>query len=150
MIYTIEKANLVSEQLRKFTDSYAYMVAGQYANIDFWINETISAIQAIDEHNNRFNNMYNAQSNWIDDNNVKVPDYCYICNGICELSHNGYLTPELPRKRAKSEKQDARKILVDSAYYFLIRCYKIGLLNKIAFKRFCDKIGTGIDPFDLK
>lgn len=57
MIYTIEKANLVSEQLRKFTDSYAYMVAGQYANIDFWINETISAIQAIDEHNNRFNNM---------------------------------------------------------------------------------------------
>ena len=58
MNYTIERAYLISEQLRKFTDSYAHMVAGQFANIDFWIIETVGAIRAIDEHNVRFEKMH--------------------------------------------------------------------------------------------
>ena len=46
-MYTLERAHLISEQLRKFTDSYAYMVAGQFANIDFWINETANSLKTI-------------------------------------------------------------------------------------------------------
>lgn len=150
MIYTIKKANLVAEQLRKFTDSYSYMVAGQYANIDFWIAETISSLKALDDHNNRFKKMYNAQNDWIEEKNVKVPDYCFICNGICELSHDGYRKPELPKLRSKSEKKESRKNLVDSFYYFLIRCYKVGLLNEEEMNAFCKEIGTSIDPQDFK
>lgn len=150
MIYTIEKANLITEQLKKFTDSYAHMVAGQFINIDFWINEAISALKAIDEHNARFDKMYEAQKKWIDDKNVRVPDYCFICNGICELSTEHYKKPELPKRKAKNEKKEARKELVNSAYYFLIRCYKIDLLNEKEFKTYCNLIGTSIDPYDLK
>ena len=149
-MYTLERAHLISEQLRKFTDSYAYMVAGQFANIDFWINETVNSLKAIDGHNARFENMYNAQKYWIDEKNVKVPDYCFICNGICELSHEGYIKPELPKKRARIEKTETRKELVNAAYYFLVRCYRIGLLNQVEMKNHCDKIGTSIDPYDLK
>lgn len=150
MIYTVERANLISKQLRKFTDSYAFMVAGQFANVDFWMNEVISATVALDEHKVRFNKMYDAQKDWIEVKKVRVPDYCYICNGICELSHERYIKPELPKNKASVEKKESRKELIDSAYYFLVRCYNIGLINKEEIKRFCDKIGTSIDPYDLK
>ena len=72
MIYTIEKANLITERLRRFTDSYAYMIAGQFANIDFWIDEVTNSIRAIDEHNLRFGKMCNAQKIWIEEKNVKI------------------------------------------------------------------------------
>ncbi|GLB50253.1 hypothetical protein [Neptunitalea lumnitzerae] len=143
-----QRAKLISEQLRKFTDSYAYMVAGQFANIDFWINEAITSLKALDEHNIRFEKMYNAQKNWIEEKKVKVPDYCYICNGICELSHDGYITPDLPKQ--KIDKTEIRKKLINSVYYFLIRCYKVGLLDQEEMKSFCNQIGTDIDPYDLK
>ena len=150
MIYTIEKAILITEQLRKFTDSYAFMLAGQCANIDFWIDEVVSAKKSLDEHNSRFNKMYEAQKEWIEHKNVKVPDYCYICNGICELSHQPYKKPELPKNRATSEKNDSRRELIDTAYYFLVRCFNTGLLNEEQVRTLCDKIGTSIDPNDLK
>jgi len=149
MIYTIEKANLISERLRKFTDSYAYMVAGQFANIDFWIEEITNSIKAIDEHNLRFEKMCEGQKEWIEEKNVLVPDYCHICNGICELSEQHYKKPELPKQRAKREKKEARKELIDSAYYFLIRCFKVDLLDEEELKNYCTRIGTSIDPFDL-
>ncbi len=150
MIYTIERAKLITEQLRKFVDSYAYMVAGQFANIDFWIDETLNSISAIDQHNVRFEKMCEAQKEWIEEKNVRVPDYCYICNGICELSEQHYKKPELPKQRAKNEKKEARKELVNSAYYFLVRCFKIGLLNEEELKGYCNQIGTSVDLDDLK
>lgn len=150
MIYTIERANLISKRLRKFTDSNDYMVAGQFANIDFWIEETVNSIKSIDEHNVRFKKMYEAQKKWIDEKNVSVPDYCDICDGICEFSDQHYKKPELPKQRAKNEKKVSRKELVNSAYYFLVRCFRIGLLNEEELKDYCNQIGTSIDVYDLK
>lgn len=149
MIYTIERANLIIKQLQKFTDSYNHMVAGQFANIEFWVQETASALKAIDEHKTRFKKMYEAQKYWIDEYDVKVPDYCHICNGICELSVEHYVKPQLPKHKANIEKAETRRELVDALYYFLIRCFKVGLLDEDEIKIYCDKIGTGIDPNDL-
>ncbi|MEM6684343.1 MAG: hypothetical protein AAF617_00995 [Bacteroidota bacterium] len=150
MIYTLEKAILITAQLRKFTHSYDYMLAGQFANIDFWINEVVVAIKAIDEHNARFNKMYDAQRSWIETYDTRVPDYCPICNGICELSTEHYVHPELPKRRSNMEKKETRKELVDAAYFFLIRCFKTGLIDTEKLTDFCDTIETGIDPYDLK
>jgi predicted patatin/cPLA2 family phospholipase len=150
MIYTLEKAVLVTEQLRKFTDSNDYMVVGQFANIDFWIDEVVATLHAIDKHNIRFNKMYEAQENWIETYDVRVPDYCHICRGICELSEEHYKRPELPKKRANIEKKEIRKELVNAVYYFLIRCCNMELINKEEIKAYCDKVGTSIDPGDLK
>ncbi len=41
-----------------------------------------------------------------------------------------------------------RKEFVNSAYYFLVRCFKIGLLDETEMKNYCDIIDTGIDLFD--
>ena len=47
--------------------------------------------------------MSEAQKEWIEEKNVKVPDYCYICKGVCELSTEHLKKPELPKQRAKKE-----------------------------------------------
>ncbi|MCU0443386.1 MAG: hypothetical protein MUE85_00615 [Microscillaceae bacterium] len=147
MIYTIEKANLISEQLRKFTGRYTHYVVGHYANIDFWMNEVIEALRAIDGHKHRFNLMYNAQKEWVEEHGTVVFDYCSICNGKCEFSDG---KPILPKLNFKKELIDSRKDLVGTVYFFLVRCYKIGLLTIEELENRCNSIGTSIDPNDLR
>lgn len=147
MIYTIEKADLITTQLRKFTSGYTHHVVGHFANIDFWINEVIEALKVINEHKSRFDNMYNAQKNWIEEHGTVVYDFCPICNGKCELSDG---KPKLPELKFTNKKHDTKKNLIDAMYFFLIRCYRIGLLTNEELKSKCDLIGTGIDPNDLK
>ena len=119
MMYTIKKAKLITKQLKKFTTGYTHHVAGQFANIDFWINEVIQSLKIIDDHRNRFDRMYHAQKIWTEDHDVVIHDYCPICKGKCEFSDG---KPNLPKLRFKSEKIEARRDLIDSAYFFLIRC----------------------------
>lgn len=147
MIYTIEKANLIKEQLKRFTTGYTHHVVGQFANIDFWINEVIQSLITIDEHRKRFEVMYNTQKEWTENHEIVIHKHCSICRGVCEFSDGN---PSLPKLRYKSEKNQIRKDLVDSAYFFLVRCYRIGLLSNEELKQKCDIIGTGIDTNDLK
>ncbi|VXB55878.1 conserved hypothetical protein [Flavobacterium sp. 9AF] len=147
MIYTIKKANLIKEQLRRFTTSYAHHVVGQFANIDFWLNEVINSLEVIDEYKMRFDNIYNAQKKWIEDHGTIIHEYCPICNGKCEFSSG---KPNLPVLKHKHEVNDMRKELVNTAYFFLLRCFRIGLLTGEELKQKCDTIGTSIDPNDLK
>ncbi len=146
MIYTIEKANLISEQLKKFTTGYTHHVAGHYSNIDFWINEAIEALNTIDNHKKRFDRMYNAQKNWTEEHGTVVHDYCPICGGKCEFSDG---KPALPKFKYKTELADARKNLIDSVYYFLIRCFRVELLTYDELNKRCNSIGTSIEPNDL-
>ena len=147
MIYTIEKANMITEQLRRFKSGYAHHVVGQFANIDFWLNEVQESQKTIDHYNARFNNIRNAQKNWIENHGTEVYDYCPYCGGKCELS-NGKPSP--PNRISSSDLIEARRELVNSTYYFLIRCYRMKLINDEELKQKCDLIGTSIDPNDLK
>ena len=147
MIYTIEKANLISEQLRRFTSGYAHHVAGQFANIDFWIHEVQEAIKTIEEYNKRFNNIRDEQKRWIESHQTVTYDYCPLCGGKCELS-NGHPSP--PERISSNELKTAQKELVDSTYFFLLRCYRMRLLNKNDLEAKCKEIGSGVDPLDLE
>jgi hypothetical protein len=51
---------------------------------------------------------------------------------------------------SSNELQGARKKLVDSTYFFLLRCYRMRLLNKNTLETKCEEIGTSIDPSDLE
>ncbi len=147
MIYTIEKATLITEQLRRLTSGYAHHVAGQFANLDFWLNEVQEAIKTLDQHRSRFDKMRELQKAWVEDHGTVVHDHCPICRGICEFSDG---RPSPPQNRYKNEIIETRRELIDSAYYFLVRCYRLGLLNDQTIKQKCDSIGTSIDPNDLE
>ena len=148
MIYTIEKANLISDQLRRFTTGYAHHVAGQFSNIDFWLHEVQESIKAIDEYNKRFNNIRDGQKEWVDSHGTIVDDYCPSCGGKCELS-NGNEKPSLPVRTSSNDLQTARKELIDSTYFFLLRGYRMRLLNKTNLETRCKEIGIGVDQSDL-
>jgi len=147
MIYTIEKANLVSEQLRKFTSGYAHHVAGQFANIDYWIKEIQESTKTIDGYNKRFINIRDEQKEWVESHGTVVYDYCPYCGGKCELS-NGIPSP--PTRMSSIELKESRKKLIDSAYYFLLRCYRMKLLDKNQLKMKCNEIGTSIELSDVE
>ncbi|MEP0262957.1 hypothetical protein [Dokdonia sp.] len=149
MIYTIEKANLITVQLRKFTTGYSHHVVGQFANIDFWLQEVIDAQKVIDAYRYRFTSMCDTQKEWVEKHDVRVSDYCQICRGKCELSDGNPPPPSPPMRMPSSELDTTRKELVNAMYYFLARCYRIGLLNDATLKQKCDIIGTSIDPSDL-
>lgn len=147
MIYTIEKAILINGQLAKFTRGYTHHVVGQFANIDFWLDEVVGALKGIDEYRLRFDRMYDAQKTWTEEHGTVVHEYCPVCKGQCEFSDG---KPRLPTLKFKSEMAEARKELVDSIYFFLIRCYRIALLTHDELKQKCHVVGTSIDPDDLK
>jgi hypothetical protein len=150
MIYTIEKANLISEQLSRFTTGYAHHVAGQFANIDFWLHEVQESIKTIDEYKKRFNNIRDAQQKWVTGHGTAVYDYCPICGGKCEFS-DGTGTPPPPVRTSGDELNAARKELIDSTYFFLLRCYRMNLLNESDLETKCSEMGIrSIDPSDLK
>ncbi|MFC4633029.1 hypothetical protein ACFO3O_03875 [Dokdonia ponticola] len=150
MIYTIEKADLVSTQLRKFTTAYAHHLVGQYANIDFWLQEVIASQKTIDTYKHRFNQLRDAQKEWVEKHDVREADYCPICRGKCELSDKNLLRPAPPIRTSSKTLDITRRELVNAAYYFLIRCYSVGLLDDHDLKKKCDLIGTSIDPNDLE
>jgi hypothetical protein len=149
MIYTIEKTNLIAEQLRRFTTGYAHHIAGQFGNIDFWLHEVQEALKTIDEYNKRFNNIRDEQKKWVDSHGTTVPDYCPQCGGRCEFS-NGDSPPPPPVRVSSNDLQATRKELIDSTYFFLLRCYRMNLLNKNILETRCAEIGTSIDPSDLE
>ena len=146
-MYTIEKANLIAEQLRKFTSGYVHHLAGHFSNIDFWLNEVKQSIETIDEYTSRFNKLRDAQKNWVNAHGTVVYYYCPICGGKCEFADG---IPRPPKRMAHSELEIVRRDLKDNAYYFLIRCYNAGLLNLPELKIKCEVIGSSVDPLDLK
>lgn len=147
MIYTIEKADMIAEQLKRFTSGYAHHVVGQFANLDFWWNEVQEALKAIDQYNTRFNRISDAQKTWVENHGTVVYDYCPYCGGKCAFADG---KPSAPRRTPSAELTEARRQLIDAAYYFIARCYRLGLLNEAELKQHCDAIGTSIDPADLK
>lgn len=150
MIYTIEKATVISSQLRKFTTAYAHHLVGQFANLDFWLEEVMAAQQTLDAYIYRFNQMQDAQQKWVEKHNVQVSDYCPICKGQCELNNRNRSPPTPPKRTSSKILGASRRELVDAAYYFLTRCYRLGLLDAYELKQKCDLIGTSIDPNDLE
>lgn len=151
MIYTVEKAELLSEQLRKFTTGCAHHLAGQFANLDFWLGEVESALTAIDEHKQRFEELKDGQTEWVNSHNtlVHTDNYCGLCGGICEFSNGIPKPPRAPRLKSSTEKAASRRKLVDNMYALLTRYYRMGLLSQDDLEGNCDRIGTSIDPRDL-
>jgi hypothetical protein len=146
MIYTIEKANLLTNQLNRFTTSYAHHLIGQFANIDFWLDEVQDALKTIDEYNKRFSNMRDAQKEWVTNHGTKVYGYCSICKGRCEFDDG---TPRPLVRTSSSELAATRRGLVDATYEFLLRCFRAGLLDQNSLVKKCSQIGTSIEASDL-
>lgn len=146
MAYSIDQAIAVAEQLEKFTTSYVHHLAGQLANLDFWLDEASRALKVIDDYPRRFTLMRDAQAAWVTAHGTVVSELCPICRGACEF---GRETPRPPTRIASQELEAARRRLKDAAYHLLLRFYRAGLLDELALRAACERVGTSVDLADL-
>ena len=146
MIYTIERAILLADQFRRFKSHHAHHLAGLIANVDFWLHEVEEAYRAIDEYNQRFSKLRDAQEAWVRQYDVKEDRFCPICQGRCEFDDG---TAQPPRRTASQELDAARISLREEARAFLLRCYSANLLDEKALRAMCGRIGTGLEAGEL-
>lgn len=150
-IYTIERAELLTAQLRRFHHGRAHHLAGQFANLEFWMTEVEQALATLDGHSDRFERLRGAQAAWVEAHKTQVPvhGFCGICGGRCEFDDGKTQTPRAPKRLATTEKTEARRALIDATYHLLARFFRMGLIDEVAVRANCDRIGTSIDPADL-
>ncbi|MES2543310.1 MAG: hypothetical protein V4548_00370 [Bacteroidota bacterium] len=147
MIYTIEKANLIIEQLTKFKNMPSYQLSGHLANFGFWEAEVKSALKAVEEHYKRFKIMSNAQLNYIENHGKPIHEFCPICDGVCEFSVG---KPSLPKRIVNSELKEVKAELLNVYYLLLVRSFNSKIINKNQLENFCNEVDISFDETDFK
>ncbi len=146
MIYTIARANLLADQFRRFKSLHVHHLAGLFANVDFWLHEVEEACRAIDEYNQRFSKLREAQVAWVKGFAVKEYRHCAICRGRCEFDDG---TPQPPRRTSSQALRAARDALREEARAFVLCCYRAGLMGEPELRAMCARIGTDLEPSEL-
>ena len=148
MAFINDRADAVASMLEKFTTAHAYQVAGQYANIDFWIAETLHALDALADYENRFDRLSAAQRKWVDAHDVVVGSYCPMCGGQCEFDPD-LRPPRPPTKIPSKGRNDSSRRLKDAFYFFILRCYRMNLVDESTLRDTCTRVGTSVEARDL-
>jgi hypothetical protein len=144
--YSVDRAALVSKQLEKLATGSAHQLAGQFANLDFWLLETEQALRVLDDYPRRFDLLRDRQQRWVTAHGVRVSDYCAHCGGACEFGAR----PPRPAVRISSADLDgARKGLRDAAYHLLLRLFRMGFIDEPLLRSSCARVGTSVDVADL-
>src|SRR5580698_9563612 len=65
MSYSTDIAIALADQLIKLSSLNRHQLAGQVANLDFWMSELRHCIVTIDEYRHRFDRMNKAQADYV-------------------------------------------------------------------------------------
>jgi hypothetical protein len=146
MAYTIERAELVANQLERIAHSNLHQLSGQLANLDFWLDEAAHDLRTIDDYPKRFRRLRESQVAWVKAHGTKVSGYCGICGGRCEL---GPRTPDAPKRIPSEQMDEARKKIRQSVFRLLLRCYRSRLLEEAAVREACGRLGVDVEREDF-
>ena len=145
--YSIDRANLIADQLERLASQNLHQLAGQFANLDFWMAEAASALSALDGYSARYRALRDAQVGWVKAHGTKVYGPCPVCGGVCEFDPR---TPDPPR-RIRSEDLDAARTRVrHAARRYLLRLYHARFLTEDAVRRSCDQLGANVETEDFE
>jgi hypothetical protein len=114
--FSTDIAGLVSDQLSRFVTLNRHQLAGQVANLDFWLAQVRHALAALDGYGVRFVRMSAAQE-----------QYLATDGGTTECK------PSPPRRVPDRELRKARRALTEAAFRFLDRCRREGLISESQF-----------------
>jgi hypothetical protein len=120
MPFSTDIAKLVTDQLSRFITLRPHQLAGQAANVDFWLAQVRHAIGIIDGYGVRFVRMEGAQQQYIAARNVKLSVVGPA--GVEERK------PSAPHRIPDRELRQARRDLVEAVDRFLQRCLSEGLV----------------------
>src|SRR5436305_4974977 len=101
MSFSTDIADLVAKQLSRLTTLNRHQLAGQVANLDFWLAQVQHALAVLDGYGVRFVRMHAAQEQYV------------AVHGTMEFGLNADLTTERraspPRRVPDRELQKARR-----------------------------------------
>jgi hypothetical protein len=119
--FSTDMAKLVADQLARFVTLRPHQLAGQAANLDFWLAQIRRALAAIDGYAVRFVRMEAEQQQYVAIHETKLSEVGPA--GVEERR------PPPPRRIPDRELREARKLLVNSATRFLQRCRAEGMVS---------------------
>jgi hypothetical protein len=118
--FSTDMAGLVADQLSRFVTLNRHQLAGQVANLDFWLAQVRNALDVIDGYGVRFVRMSAAQEHYVAAHDTKLSEV-----GPAGTEKR---KPPPPRRIPDRELQKARRALVDASRQFLERCRHDGLI----------------------
>jgi hypothetical protein len=113
-------AKLVADQLSRFVTLRPHQLAGQAANLDFWLAQVRHALRVIDGYGVRFVRMEGGQQHYVAAHDTKLSEVGPA--GVEERR------PPPPRRISDRELRQARRALIEAATRFLERCRAEGLV----------------------
>jgi hypothetical protein len=140
--FSTDLSNLVAEQLSRFVTLNRHQLAGQVANLDFWLAEVRHCLEVVDGYGKRFQRLKSAQTKHVAEHHAtefSLDDPC-CTQGM----------PAPPRRVPDTEVRDARKTLCDAARRFLVRCFNEGFIEESVLRQACTDLGIGVDATDLR
>ncbi len=147
MSYTIEQAAVLAGQLERLATSGVHQIAGQFANLEFWLKEAEHVLATIDDYPRRFRQLRDAQTAWVTAHGTQVLGYCAHCGGCCEL---GQRAPAAPTRISSDELDLARRGVGKGCYQLLLRCHRAHLLAESELRAACDRVGVTLETEDLE
>jgi hypothetical protein len=142
MSFSTEMAKLVADQISRFVTLNRHQLAGQVANLDFWLGEVLHAMEVLDGYGKRFQRLKTGQAKHVAEHHTigfSLDDPC------CTQGK-----PSPPQRVPDSELKDVRRTLTEATYRFLIRCFSDGLVTESAIRKACENLHIGVDTNDLK
>jgi crotonobetainyl-CoA:carnitine CoA-transferase CaiB-like acyl-CoA transferase len=135
MSFSTDMAELVANQLSRFVTLNRHQLAGQVANLDFWLAQVRHALEVIDGYSARFVRMDAAQEHYVATHRTTTS----------EVGPTGprERTPPPPRRIPDRELQKARRALVEAARRFLERCRQDGLISESQLATAFEGLGIG-------
>jgi hypothetical protein len=148
MSYSSQIADLLAAQLTKFATLNRHQLAGQVANLDFWLTEVRHCLAMLDGYRDRFHRMREAQESYVERKaTVEFPRSMKLNDR--ESDHEGMKRPERLRPVNDKELQQSRVNLCDAAYGFLVRCCNEGLISESVLRASCGALGIGVESRDI-
>ncbi|WP_406699634.1 hypothetical protein V5E97_12310 [Singulisphaera sp. Ch08] len=142
MAYSADVAKLLTDQLSRFITVNRHQLAGQMANLKFWMGEVRHCLGVIDGYPQRFERLKRAQTTYVANHGTVE----YLLDDPRETTTTA--TP--PRRVPHRELVEARRLLCDSAYRFLVRGFNENHFDEATLRETCRSLGLGIEAGDLR
>jgi hypothetical protein len=133
MAFSTDLAELVATQLTRFVTLNPHQLAGQVANLDFWLAQVRNALDTIDGYGVRFIQMDAAQEQYVTIYNTTV--------SVVTPTDPEERRPAPPRRIPDRELQMARRALVAATRQFLERCHVEALISNVQFAEALQNLG---------
>src|SRR5262249_14826626 len=122
MSFSTDLAGLVANQLSRFVTLNRHQLAGQVANLDFWLDQVRHAMAFIDGYGVRFIRMEGAQERYV------------VAHGttefVLEVDYPVERKASPPHRIPDRELQKARRTLTEAVTRFLERCLRDDLISE--------------------